>query len=104
MDITVPVTQNATFVCVGQGYESVDVSWFRGGRNSERSPPAKAVVTTMATPDNIATITSTLTIPDIMDRDGRHFSCIYNNSGGETHSNIARLTIGGSYSSVYVRM
>ena len=97
MDITPPVTQNATFACVGQGYGFVDVRWARGGRNSQRSPPGKSIVTTMVTPDNIATITSMLTIPDIMDRVGRHFRCIYNNRGGETHSNIARLTIGGSY-------
>ena len=97
MDITRPVTQNATFVCVGQGYGFVNVRWVRGERNSQRSPPGKSIVATMVTQDNITTITSMLTIPDIMDRDGRHFRCIYNNSGGETHSNIARLTIGGSY-------
>ena len=90
MDKTRPPTQNATFVCVGQGYGFVDVRWVRGGRNG-RSPPGKSIVTTMATPDNI---TSILTIPDLIGSDGGRYRCRYNNSGGETHSNNARLTIG----------
>ena len=96
-NVELPVTETAVFVCVGQGYGFVDVTWVTGKRNNERSPPDKSTVTTMVTPDNITTITSILTIPDVNDRDGRHFRCIYNNTGGETHSNIAKLTIGGKY-------
>ena len=91
MDITRPVTENATFVCVGQGYGFVDVRWFSGGRSSRRSPPSKSIVTTMVTQDSI---TSTLTIPDLIDYDGGRYRCRYSNNGGETNSNQARLTIG----------
>ena len=90
MDKTRPVTQNATFVCVGQGYGFVDVRWVRGRR--ERSPPERSTVTTIVTPDNI---TSTFTIPDVTERENlRDYRCIYNNNGGETRSNAALLTIG----------
>ena len=91
MDKTRPVTQNATFVCVGQGYGFVDVSWFRIRGGNERSLLGKSIVTTIVTPDNI---TSILTIPDLRDRDGGRYRCRYNNSGGETDSTRARLTIG----------
>ena len=94
MDETRPVTEDATFVCVGQGYGFVDVRWFRGGKNSENTPPDKSIVTTMVTPYNI---TSTLTIPDLEDSDGgrnRRYRCRYINSGGETDSDLARLMIG----------
>ena len=94
MDITLPVTQTATFVCVGQGYGFVSVRWIRGGRSSEQTPPSKSIVTTMVTPDNITTITSMLTIPDLRGRDRECYRCRYNNSGGDTDSVIARLTIG----------
>ena len=90
MDITRPVTENATFVCVCQGYGFVDVSWFRGNRN--RSPPDRSIVTTMVTPYNI---TSVLTIPDLRDDNGRdRYKCRYNNIAGGTDSDQARLTIG----------
>ena len=91
MDKTRPAEQNATFVCVGQGYGFVDVSWFSGTRSSKRSPPGKSIVTTMATPDNI---TSILTIPDLRGSDGGCYRCRYNTSGGDTDSSLARLTIG----------
>ena len=94
MDKTCPVTQNATFVCVGQGYGFVDVSWIRIRSGNERSPPDKSIVTTMVTPDNV---TSILTIPDLRDNDGGRYRCRYNNNGGETNSNLARLTIGSKY-------
>ena len=93
MDITVPPTQTAVFVCVGQGYGYVDVMWLRG--NSDRSPPIRSTVTTMVTPDNYTTITSTLTIPDVNDNTPSRYRCRYSNSEGETDSRIARLTIGG---------
>ena len=44
----------------------------------------------MVTPYNI---TSILTIPDLTDRDGGRYRCRYINSGGETDSDLARLTI-----------
>ena len=53
-------------MCVGQGYGLVDVSWLRGGGNHERPPPDRSTVTTMITPDDITTITSTLTIPNVL--------------------------------------
>ena len=94
MDITLPVTQNATFVCVGQGYGFVDVEWVRLVRNQrERPPPERSTVTTIVTPDNI---TSTFTIPDVTERENlRNYRCIYNNNAGETPSDTALLTIGG---------
>ena len=91
MDKTRPVTVNVTFVCVGQGYGFVDVSWFRNRSGSERSPPGKSIVTTMVTPDNI---TSILTIPNLRNSDRGDYWCRYNNSGGDTNSTIATLTIG----------
>ena len=91
MDITRPVTQNATFVCVGQGYGFVDIRWISGRRNSERSLQSKSIVTTMVTPYNI---TSIVTIPNLRGNDGVRYSCRYNNSGGDTDSARARLTIG----------
>ena len=96
MDTTRPVTQTAVFVCVGQGYGFVDVSWIRVKNNNDEIPiPSKSIVTTMATPDNITTLTSILTIPNLKDNDDKkNYKCIYNNSKGEIHSNHARLTIG----------
>ena len=95
MNTTLPVTQTAVLVCVGQGYGFVDVSWIRIVNGDERSLRGKSIVTTMVTPDNITTITSSLTIPDLENRDGRDYKCIYSNSEGETSSYIASLTIGG---------
>ena len=91
MDITRPVTENATFVCVGQGYGFVDVSWVRIRNDNEKPPRSKSTVTTMVTPDNI---TSILTIPDLENSDGRSYRCTYINSEGKTDSDQARLTIG----------
>ena len=93
MNIAVPVTETAIFVCVGQGYGLVDVMWFRGNR--ERPPPGRSTVTTMVTPDDITTITSLLTIPNVNDSIARIYRCRYSNTEGETDSNIARLTTGG---------
>ena len=93
MSITLPVTANATFVCVGQGYGFVNVSWRSGGLMRGRSVPAD-LVTTMVTPDNITTITSTLTIPDLRDNNGGRYRCRYSNNGGDTDSKRNRLTIG----------
>ena len=91
MDITVPITETAMFVCVGQGYGLVVVNWVRIVRNDERPLRPKSTIATMVTHDNI---TSILTIPDLEDGDGRDYRCIYNNSGGQIHSNNATLTIG----------
>ena len=90
MDKTRPVTQNATFVCVGQGYGFVDVMWFTERKSSEISLPGKSIVTTMVTPDNT---TSILTIPDLRNNDRGRYRCGYTNSGGETDSDVARLII-----------
>ena len=87
------VTETAMFACVGQGYGLVDVSWVRLVRSDERPLRSKSTVATMVTSDNITTITSILTIPDLEDIDGRDYKCIYNNSGGVTHSDNATLTI-----------
>ena len=89
-----PATEIAEFKCIGQGYGFVDVRWLRIKNDKERSPPRKATVTTMVTPDNITTITSVLTIPDLMDGNRGPYWCIYNNSGGETPSETAILAIG----------
>ena len=93
LDTTVPVTQAAVFVCVGQGYGLIDVSWIRIVNGDEKSPRGKSIETTMVTPDNITTITSSLTVPDLESRDGRDYKCIYSNSEGEASSYIANLTI-----------
>ena len=98
MDVTAPVTQTAMFVCVGQGYGLVDVSWFSSGRNSLRSLPDKSIFTTIVTSDNI---TSILSIPDIINNDEAHYRCRYNNSGGVTDSGQRRLTIGGKCGCYY---
>ena len=92
-DTIVPVTEDAVFVCVGQGYGLVDVMWFRGNR--EGSPSGRSTVTTMVTPDDITTITSVLTIPSVNDNTPSRYRCRYSNTEGETDSNIARLTTGG---------
>ena len=88
MNITVPATQNATFLCVGQGYGFVDVSWNSGTRRTLRE---RSIITTIVTSDNI---TSMLTIFDVRGRDEGHYRCRFSNSGGSTNSNRARLTIG----------
>ena len=95
MDITVPVTETAVFVCVGQGYGNIDVMWFRGSGN--RSPPGRSTVTTMVTEDDNTTITSTLAIPDVNDNIPSRYRCKYSNSEDETDSRIATLTIGGKH-------
>ena len=96
MDVTVPVTQTAVFVCVGQGYGLVDVNWRRikRGQSRERPPPDKSTVATMVTPDNITTITSMLTIPDVADGNRGDYWCVYSNNINETRSNIVQLAIG----------
>ena len=94
MNVTAPAQTNATFICTGQGYGFVGVIWIRMVRDNERSPPIKSIVTTIVTSDNI---TSTLTIPDLRGRNQGHYSCRYNNSGGETDSTLARLTIESKY-------
>ena len=96
MDIIVPVTETVVFVCVGQGYGFVDVNWqrIRIGQSRERPPPDKSTVITMVTPDNVTTITSILTIPDVTDRNRGDYWCVYSNNVNETRSNIARLAIG----------
>ena len=95
MDVTVPVTQTAVFVCVGQGYGYVDVMWFRGSSN--KPPPGRSTVTTMVTENDITTITSILTIPDVNDNTPSRYRCGYSNSEGETDSNIARMTAASKY-------
>ena len=80
------------FECVGQGYGLVDVMWFKG--NKEKSPPGRSTMTTMVTPDDITTITSILTIPNVNDNTPKMYRCRYSNHEGENDSNIARLTIG----------
>ena len=95
MDITIPPRETVVFVCVGQGYGLVDVMWFRG--NNENSPPGRSTVTTMVTTDDITTITSILTIPDVKENTPNRYRCRYSNSEGETDSNIARLTVAGKY-------
>ena len=95
MDVTVPVTETAVFVCVGQGYGYVNVMWFRG--NGNKSPPGRSTVTTMVTEDDITTITSILTIPDVNDYTLSRYRCRYSNSEGEADSMIAKLTIGGKH-------
>ena len=88
MNTTVPVTQTAVLVCVGQGYGLVDVSWIRG---KNKLIPSKSIVTTMVSSDDITTIISSLTIPDLADGDRGSYWCVYSNNGGETHSGIAEL-------------
>ena len=88
---TVPVTQTAVLVCVGQGYGFVDVSWHRTIKSNEQSIPSKSIVTTMVSSDDITTIISSLTIPDLADSHRGSYWCVYSNNGGETHSGIAEL-------------
>ena len=92
MDIIVPVTETAVFACVGKGYGLVGIMWFRG--NKENPPPGRSTVTTMVTSDDITTITSILTIPNVNDNTPKMYRCRYSNSEGETDSNIVRLTTG----------
>ena len=87
MDITVPATQNATFLCVGHGYGFVDVRWL-GVRT------ARSTVTTLVTSDNI---TSILTIFDVRGRDQRRYRCKYINNGGSRNSDQAHLTVESKY-------
>ena len=95
MDSGVPITDIVVFMCVGQGYGLVDVSWLRGRGNHGRPPPDRSTVTTMVTPDDITTITSTLTIPNVTEEEhDTTYRCRYSNSEGETDSSIVRLTIG----------
>ena len=90
VDKTIPPAQSATFVCVGQGYGFVDVSW--GG--SRRSLQQRSIITTMITSDNI---TSMLIIFAVRGRDEGIYRCRYSNSGGITNSDQVRLTIGSEY-------
>ena len=92
MEQTIPPEENVTFVCVGEGYGLIDVVWRRGKGNNERSPPKKSIVITI---NNNITITSTLTIPDLVNDDRGNYRCRYNNSGGETDSEIVKLTVKG---------
>ena len=101
MDVTAPVTQTVMFICVGQGYGLVYVSWFSSGRSSPRSSRDKSIFTTIVTSDNI---TSILTIPDIINNDEGRYRCRYNNSGGETDSVRSRLIVAGKYECYYFNL
>ena len=90
MDTIVPVTVDVNLTCIGQAYGNVNVSWFRGRRES--SIPEKAFITNTITPD---LITSVLTIPNVLSSDEGRYRCRLTNSAGSTNSNSARLTIGG---------
>ena len=95
MDHEIPLTETAMFMCVGQGYGLVNASWYVGRENRGRPPPERSIVTTMITPDNIAILTSILTIPDVTEKDhSTLYRCRYSNSQGETDSSIVRLTVG----------
>ena len=95
MDCEVPLTETPMFMCIGQGYGLVDVSWRVGGGRKGRPPPERSTVTTMVTPDNITTITSIFSSPNVTEDDHRTlYRCRYSNSEGETDSDIVRLTIG----------
>ena len=87
VDKTIPPAHNATFVCVGQGYGFVDVSWDRNRRTFQ----GRSIIITIVTSDNI---TSMLTIFDARGRDEGTYRCRYSNSGGIVNSNRVRLTIG----------
>ena len=88
MNQTVPVTETVEFICVGQGYGIVNVSWYRGRNNTQ--PPAMSNVINIVTPNFI---NSTLTIPNLRDRDSGGYRCRYSNNGGRTFTNFATLTI-----------
>jgi len=89
MDQTVPAPQTVVFVCVGQGYGIVNVSWH--GNKINKSQQKRSNVTTVVTPD---LITSTLTISNLKGRDSGRYRCRYSNSEGGTFSNFATLTVG----------
>ena len=93
MNITRLVKQNATFVCVGQGYGFVDVRWAKFKYGNEKSLRRKSIVTTTVTPNNI---TSILTIPDARSNDVGRYECEYNNTGGG-RVNKAKLSIVSKY-------
>ena len=63
----------------------------------DRSPPERSTVTTMVTEDDVTTITSILTIPDVNDNTPSRYRCRYSNSEGEIDSRIASLTVGGKH-------
>ena len=96
MDITRPVTEDAMFTCVGQGYGFVDVSWYRERAN--RNPVeirgiGRSSYNIMVTPDHIS---STLTISDLLNRDERNYWCRFDNNIGHVLSRFTALTIGGN--------
>ena len=93
-NITVPLEQTAVFVCVGQGYGFVEVNWNRARNNKVRPLPGKSAVVTKVTSDDITTITSTLTLPDLASGHRGNYWCEYSNNVSETLSYIGQLTIG----------
>jgi len=88
----VPATEDTNFICTGQGYGNVTVSWFRGQRSRENPIQDKAFITNTAAPD---LITSILSIPNVLASDEGRYWCRLSNSAGSNDSDTARLTIGG---------
>ena len=93
MDIAVLERETAVFVCVGQGYGFINASWIRGKGKHERPPPKRSTVTFMATLNDITTITSILTIPNVSDQTSKFYRCRFSNSEGEAYSDIGNMTL-----------
>ena len=93
MDIAVLRGETAVFECVGQGYGFINASWVRGKGKYERPPPERSTVTFMATQNDITTITSILTIPNVNDAIAKLYRCKFSNSEGEVYSDIGKMTV-----------
>ena len=67
------------------------VTWEKRGTFIQHLP-SKVLIDTTYTPAH--DIVSTLTIPNVQDSDVGAYQCVYSNSVGEAHSNIAKLIRG----------
>jgi len=91
MDEMVPVTTDVMFTCTGRGYGDVIVTWEKTRNNRPNPISDSATFDIITVPDLIS---STITIPNVVRSDRGRYQCVFNNSEGETISEVAQLTMG----------
>ena len=92
MNVTLPAMDNASFVCSGQAYGDVTISWFRIQSDREVSLQDMSFTTGTLTPE---LITSIVTIPHVLESDEGRYFCRISNNAGQNTSMSAWLTLTG---------